>query len=144
MEEADRLCKQLYIIDRGKVVANGSPPELKREVGADSIKLNLENIGSKEEMNVRARQILKTVNGVTSVMDSEDGLTVYAKNAGFVIAEIVRTLDSDGIRLSSVSFSSPTLDDVFLQHTGRRIRPEELNMRQRSGFRFGARRPARE
>jgi hypothetical protein len=51
---------------------------------------------------------------------------VYAKNAGLIIADIVRAFDTSGIRLSSVSFSSPTLDDIFLQHTGRRIRSEEL------------------
>ena len=64
---------------------------------------------------------------VNEVINSPDEcLTVYAKNAGLLIADIVRALDSSDIRLSSVTFSSPSLDDVFLQHTGRRIRSEEL------------------
>jgi len=123
MEEADRLCRQLSIIDFGKIVANGSPAELKREVGADSIKLSLENC---ERDKPHAKELLISLEGVSKVLDSEECLTVYAKNAGFIIADIVRAFDSCDIRLSSVSFSSPTLDDIFLKHTGRRIRPEEL------------------
>lgn len=123
MEEADRLCRQLSIIDLGKIVASGSPAELKRQVGADSIKLSLENC-AKDKAN--AKVILSSLEGVTNILDSEECLTVYAKNAGLIIAEIVRAFDGGGIRLSSVSFSSPTLDDIFLQHTGKRIRPEEL------------------
>jgi ABC-2 type transport system ATP-binding protein len=143
MEEADRLCKQLYIIDHGKKVASGSPAELKSEVGADSIKLSLQD-GSSTDLTEKARQLLAGMKGVNSVMVSEEGLTVYAKNAGMIIADVVRAFDSNGIQLASVSFSSPTLDDVFLQHTGRRIRPEELNARQAGSMRFGARRPARQ
>jgi ABC-2 type transport system ATP-binding protein len=123
MEEADRLCRQLSIIDFGKIVASGSPAELKRQVGADSIKLSLENC-DKDKPN--AKEILAKLEGVTKVIDYEECLNVYAKNAGLIIPDIVRAFDSRGIRLSSVSFSSPTLDDIFLQHTGRRIRPEEL------------------
>jgi ABC-2 type transport system ATP-binding protein len=121
MEEADRLCRQLSIIDLGKIVASGSPAELKRQVGADSIKLTLQNCAKDEP---KAKEILGSLEGVTKVIDSEECLNVYAKNAGLIIADIVRAFDSSEIRLSSVSFSSPTLDDIFLQHTGRRIRPE--------------------
>jgi ABC-2 type transport system ATP-binding protein len=123
MEEADKLCKQLAIIDFGKIVASGSPAELKRRVGADSIKLSLENC---ERDKPHAKDLLKTLDGVISVFDSEECLTVYAKNAGSLVADIVRAFDSSEIRLLSVSFSSPTLDDIFLQQTGRRIRAEDL------------------
>lgn len=123
MEEADKLCKQLAIIDFGKIVASGSPAELKLQVGADSIILSLENC---ERDKPRAKEILKTLEGVTNVLDSEECLRVYAKNAGLLVADIVRAFDSTDIRLLSVSFSSPTLDDIFLQQTGRRIRPGDL------------------
>jgi ABC-2 type transport system ATP-binding protein len=123
MEEADKLCKQLAIIDFGKIVASGSPAELKRQVGADSIRLSLENC---ERDKPRAKEILKTLEGVTNVLDSEECLTVYAKNAGLLVADIVRAFDSTDIRLLSLGFSSPTLDDIFLQQTGRRIRPGDL------------------
>ncbi len=139
MEEADKLCRDLAIVDHGKIVASGSPSELKSKVGADSIKLSLENGVSGAELIVKAKQILGEVQGVSSVVESDGGLTVFAKNAGFVIPDIVRVLDTNKIRLSSVSFSSPTLDDTFLLHTGRRIRPEEL-VKKQSGMMFGRRR----
>jgi ABC-2 type transport system ATP-binding protein len=124
LEEADRLCKRLAIIDFGKIVASGTPAELKRQVGADSIKVALENC---DKDKPRATELLKSMTGVTEVMETpEECLTVYAKDGGVLIADIVRALDSSDIRLLSVTFSSPSLDDVFLQHTGRRIRAEEL------------------
>jgi ABC-2 type transport system ATP-binding protein len=123
LEEADRLCKRLSIIDFGKIVASGSPSDLKRDVGADSIRVALENC---DKDRAKAKEIIKSMDGVAEIMDSEDCINVFAKNAGLLIADIVRALDSSDIRLASVTFSSPTLDDVFMRHTGRRIRAEEL------------------
>jgi ABC-2 type transport system ATP-binding protein len=123
LEEADRLCKRLSIIDFGKIVASGTPAELKSQVGADSIKVTLENC---EKDKQRAKEIIKSMTGVSEILDSEECLTVYTKGAGQLIADIVRALDSSDIRLASVTFSSPSLDDVFMKHTGRRIRAEDL------------------
>jgi len=144
MEEADKLCQRLFIVDKGRIVANGTPESLKREVGADSITMTLENGNAASETKTRAKQVLGGIPAINSVIESDGGLTVYAKNASLIIADIVRALDAKNIHLTSVNFSSPTLDDVFLQHTGRRIRTEELNTKQ-SFSRFGAaRRPTRE
>jgi ABC-2 type transport system ATP-binding protein len=144
MEEADKLCDRLFIIDQGMIVASGTTESLKREVGADSIKMALENGSANADVKQRAKVILGGIQGISNVIDSDEGITVFAKNASLIIADIVRTFDANGIRLSSVSFSSPTLDDVFLQHTGRRIRTEELNTKK-TYARFGAaRRPNRE
>jgi ABC-2 type transport system ATP-binding protein len=139
LEEADKLCKRLSIIDYGKIVASGSPPELKREIGADSIRVSLDDC---KKDSAQAKEIIKSMTGVTQIMDSEECLTVFAKNAGPLIADIVRALDSSDIRLASVTFSSPSLDDVFIKHTGRRIRAEESVKAPSSGFggRFGGRR----
>ncbi|MGD6851233.1 MAG: ATP-binding cassette domain-containing protein [Candidatus Bathyarchaeia archaeon] len=125
LEEADRLCKRLAIVDSGKIVVSGTPSELKREIGADSIKLVIENC---ERDRPRAKELLKNLTDVTLVMDSAapDCLNVYAKNAGPLVADIVRAFDSSDIKLLSVTFSSPSLDDVFLKHTGKRIRTEDL------------------
>jgi ABC-2 type transport system ATP-binding protein len=123
LEEADKLCKRLSIIDFGKIVASGTPTELKHEIGADSIKLTLENC---EKDRPSARELLLSMTGVAEILDSDECMTVYAKSAGLLIADIVRALDSSDIRLASVTFSSPSLDDVFLKHTGRRIRAEDL------------------
>jgi ABC-2 type transport system ATP-binding protein len=123
LEEADKLCRRLAIIDFGKIVASGTPAELKAEVGADSIRVALENC---DRDRPRAKEIIGSMVGVSKVLDSDDCINVYAKNAGLLIADIVRALDSCDIRLTSVSFSTPSLDDVFIKHTGRRIRVEEL------------------
>ena len=123
LEEADRLCKRLSIVDFGKIVASGSPAELKRQIGADSIRISLEDC---KKDGVTAKELIKSMTGVTEIIDSEECLNVYAKNASLLIADIVRALDSIDIRLTSVTFSSPSLDDVFMKHTGRRIRTEEL------------------
>lgn len=125
LEEADKLCHRLAIIDIGKIVASGSPVELKREIGADSIKLAIENC---ERDKPKAKELLKSLTGVTDVVDAgtEECLNVYAKNAGPLVADIVRAFDSSDIRLLSLTFSSPSLDDVFLKHTGKRIRTDGL------------------
>jgi ABC-2 type transport system ATP-binding protein len=125
LEEADHLCKRLAIIDFGKIVASGTPAQLKQEIGADSIKIQIENC---ERDRPKARELLKSLVGVTQVIDAgpEDCLNVFAKQAGPLIADIVRAFDSSDLRLVSVTFSSPSLDDVFLKHTGRRIRTEDF------------------
>jgi ABC-2 type transport system ATP-binding protein len=138
LEEADKLCKRLSIIDFGKIVASGTPAELKNQVGADSIKITLENC---EKDRPRAKEIVSSMTGVSEIVDSEECINVYAKNAGLLIADIVRALDSSDIRLTSVTFSQPSLDDVFMKHTGRRIRTEELVKAPSAmiGGRFGRR-----
>ena len=123
LEEADRLCKRLSIIDYGKIVASGSPTELKHQIGADSIRISLEDC---QKYGPKAKDIIMGIGGVNEIVESDECLTVYAKNAGLLIADIVRALDKSDIRLLSVTFSSPSLDDVFMKHTGRRIRTEEL------------------
>ena len=135
MEEADRLCKTLAIIDNGKIVATGSPIELKQQLGVDSIKLSLKNCNRDKK---EAVALLKSLTGVIKITESGDCVTAFAKNADKLIADIVRALDSLEIRLAGISFSSPTLDDVYLQKTGKRIRPEELV--KAPSARFGPRR----
>ncbi len=123
MEEADRLCKTLAIIDTGKIIAHGSPAELKNQLGVDSIKVTLKNCAKDK---AEAIALLKSLTGVTEITESGECITALAKNADKLIADIVRALDSLEIRLAGISFSSPTLDDVYLQKTGKRIRTEEL------------------
>ena len=134
------------IVDFGKIVVSGTPTELKQQVRADSIKLWLENCARDK---AAAIEILNKIEGVTKILNSEKAhstpsdlsstcLNVYAKNAGKIIADIVRKFDKKNIRISSISISPPTLDDIFLQHTGRRIRTEELV--KGPAFMFGGRR----
>ena len=137
LEEVDRLCRRLAIVDLGEIVAQGTPGELKQEIGADSISLGLEsstlNGGGTRE---KAKQVLEgKFNEISSIVNSDIGLTVYAKNGSSLVPEIVRVFDDAGIKLASIMVSSPTLDDVFLKHTGKRIRVEEVtSANYRSAF----------
>jgi len=126
MEEADRLCQRLSIIDHGEIIVGGSPVELKHQLGGDTITLSLADADS-DGVRDRSKRIVSGVQGVTKVLDIDTGLAAYAKNAGALVPDIVRLFDENGIRLSSISVASASLDDVFLQHTGRRIRSEELS-----------------
>ena len=77
-------------------------------------------------MRSETKRTLQAIPGVVDVTDSDGGITAHAKNADEIIADVVTALERNNIRPTSLNVSSPTLDDVFLHHTGRRIRPEEL------------------
>src|SRR5271156_2079655 len=142
LEEADRLCQRLCIVDAGKIVAEGSPLGLKKEIGADAITITVENragTGDKAATKAAAKEILSKVPEVISVVDTEEGLTLYVKNGGLFVPELVRTFDKTDMQLVSINISTPSLDDVFLKHTGKRIRREEL-VKEVSSGRFGGRR----
>lgn len=128
LEEVDRLCRRLAIVDLGEIVAQGTPADLKAEIGADSISLGLDTSMSGAETREKAKQVLESkFDRISNIVNSDVGLTVYAKNGSFLVPEIVRAFDDSGIKLSSIAVSSPTLDDVFLKHTGKRIRVEEVS-----------------
>lgn len=133
LEEADKLCRQLSIIDHGKIIAKGSPAELKQAIGHDTITLSLKN-AQDQALRAEAKRILRGIQGVEDVTDSDGGFVVHVKNGDEMIADIVTILDRNNIKPASLNMSSPTLDDVFLHHTGRRIRPEELGVKQTEAF----------
>jgi ABC-2 type transport system ATP-binding protein len=126
LEEADKLCGRLAIVDHGQIVASGTPSDLKAEIGADAITLSVEQTGNNGSANALAKQVLSSISGISEIMDTDGGMTVYAKNASALIPDIVRAFDARALKLSSISLSRPSLDDVFLKHTGRRIRTEDL------------------
>ena len=123
LEEADKLCDRLAIIDQGQIVTSGTPSELKSEIGADAITLSVEGNGGSAE---KAREVLQGISGIGEVVDGGGGITVYARNASTLVPDIVRAFDASSLKLTSINLSRPSLDDVFLKHTGHRIRAEEL------------------
>ncbi len=141
LEEVDRLCRRIAIVDNGEIVAQGTPSELKQEIGADSITLGFDSGNSANgSSKAKAREILSGLQGINNILDSDGGLVVYAKNGGYMVPEIVRAFDTAKIHLSSIGVSSPTLDDVFLKHTGKRIRVEEVSSMNASRMMMGRRR----
>jgi len=111
MDEADKLCDRLAIIDHGKIVVLGSPKNLKKELGGDIIRLKAKNLNIEILRNLKYVKKIRKCNG-------EVCLTV--KDASKHLQEILKVVG----KVDSVEIRSPTLDDVFLHYTGRAIREE--------------------
>jgi daunorubicin resistance ABC transporter ATP-binding subunit len=138
MEEADRLCDRLAIIDHGRIIAEGSPAILKSELGGDVITLSFkETADTTVSPKDRAVAVLKSVPFVRDVNVRADGLGVIVADGGAAVPELLRVLVDANLRVDRLSLTQPTLDDVFLKHTGHSIRQEELNLDWRAARGWG-------
>ncbi|MEE9325334.1 MAG: ATP-binding cassette domain-containing protein [Dehalococcoidia bacterium] len=127
MEEADRLCQRIAIIDNGRIVAQGAPDELKSEIGEDVITIHLDStddVDSKAQRD-RAESMVKERSYVLEVHPEEVGLSIHVRDGGAAVPDLMRLLNDNGIAVASLSLTSPTLDDVFLKYTGHKIREEQ-------------------
>ncbi|MGH2488876.1 MAG: ATP-binding cassette domain-containing protein [Candidatus Limnocylindria bacterium] len=125
MEEADRLCSRLAIIDNGTIVVEGSPPELKRAVGADTVILRLAATdGDLEGERATVRRLLEGMVAADAVVPHPDGVSLSVPNASEAVPALLRRLDSERVSIAGLQMSQPSLDSVFLQYTGRHIREE--------------------
>ena len=128
MEEADRLCTRLAIIDAGQIVVDGTPTDLKAGIGADTVVLQLEAPGGGEGDRVaRVRRLLAGMVAAEAVSAHPGGVTLAVPNAGTAVPELLRRLDGDGLHVAGLQMSQPSLDDVFLKYTGRHIREESAD-----------------
>jgi len=125
MEEADHLANRLCIVDQGKIVAEGTPTELKARVGEDRITLRfkIDDLESCE----KAKELMTKLQGIEAVskcgeeLAIENGLTIMTKNGSVLITQVVRALDTAGIEVEQLNLSVPTLDEVFLKLTGKTL-----------------------
>jgi ABC-2 type transport system ATP-binding protein len=113
LEEADRLAADLAIVDRGRVVASGSPDALKRELRGDAVQVELES-----ELN-GARAGLERVSGLREVTIDGRTLRARADDGARAVPAVLATLDSHGVAVASVTIARPSLDNVYLRHAGR-------------------------
>ncbi|YCK41698.1 ATP-binding cassette domain-containing protein [Actinomadura sp. ATCC 39365] len=113
LDEADALCDRLVIVDHGRIVAEGTPGELKREVSGDVVTLRL----AEPE---RAAEALRPL--AREVRLDEDALRVYVDDGEHTLPALLRVLEEQGIGLRSIALDRSTLDDVFLAKTGRSLR----------------------
>jgi ABC-2 type transport system ATP-binding protein len=124
LEEADQLCDRLAIIDDGQIVAEGTPEQLKAEMGHDVVSVSVEG------GDVAATEAALTgLAGLERIVAEPGGLALYVEDGAGSIAEIVRLLDRDQIRAGAISVARPSLDDVFLKATGRRLEGQESSGR---------------
>jgi ABC-2 type transport system ATP-binding protein len=125
LEEADKLCNRLAIIDDGRIVAEGTPERLKGELGHDVVSVSLDGADP-----VATEAALMGLAGLERVVAEPDALALYVLDGAGSIAEIVRRLDRDQISVGAISVSRPSLDDVFLQATGRRLEGQHEGQRE--------------
>jgi ABC-2 type transport system ATP-binding protein len=116
LEEADKLCNRVAIIDGGRIVSQGTPAELKAQMGKDVVSVTFENGDIAE-----AEESVSGLTGLERVVVEQHALALYVDDGPGSIAEVVRRFERDEIRVDSISVARPTLDDVFLQATGRRL-----------------------
>ena len=115
LEEADELADRIAIIDEGLVVAEGTSDELKASIGGDVITFSFEN---KDDLE-NAKNILK------NTVQEKKELRITVEDGASKIPGYLKELSSNGVEVSSVSASKPTLDDVFLEVTGYRLEGSE-------------------
>ena len=122
MEEADKLCDRIAIVDHGKLVALGTPLELKRGVpGANVVEVHFDR--ETEEWQSR----LEKLDGVTSVQAQSAGFyRVLTSSGSKTTMQLVELAASLGETLTSLSVQNTTLDDVFVHYTGRQLRDETV------------------
>jgi ABC-2 type transport system ATP-binding protein len=115
LEEADVLADRVAIIDRGHIVAEGTPESLKAEIGASTVEAEPADPGRR----AAAAEVLARFGEPGA--SSPKGVAVRLAGGPDVLAEIVRALDAEGIRLAHLDLHQPSLDDVFLAKTGRSL-----------------------
>src|SRR5216684_973772 len=122
MEEADALCQRLAIVDHGRMIALGTPAELKASIpGGFLLRLRF---GNQTPDLLRRLQSLAGVREVRALDSTGDGTgaDVYAARGGSLISEIANLAANSGTELSDVHISEPSLENLFLHHTGRSLR----------------------
>lgn len=118
MDEADELSDRIAIMDKGIIVAEGTPRALKQQVAGDMVLLGLTEDGAARE---RALTLLKSRDYVREASYENGRLRLYVSAGETILPDILRQLDQAHIGLASVTMSQPTLDDVFLRQTGRSL-----------------------
>ncbi len=118
LEEADQLAARLAIVDRGRVVAEGTPESLKRELRGDAIEVELAGSGPGSP-NGSVESSLAGVRGVRDVTVQGRALRARADDGGRAVPAVLQALEAHAIEVASVRVSRPSLDDVYLRYTGR-------------------------
>ena len=114
LEEADALADRVGIIDRGRIIAEGTPAELKRSIGADVIAVRVDD-------TARAEPVIRTIPGIDEVETRGDEILASTSDGPANVSPIAVALANAGVRVRALTLREPTLDDVFLTLTGQHL-----------------------
>ena len=118
MEEADRLCDRVAIMDHGKILALDTPAALKRSVGADTI-VTVKAVGDSEQLSDALRDRLE---GLTRTRVVPGGVELHIRGADRLVPRVVGAAEASGFSLADLSVAEPTLETVFIGLTGKELR----------------------
>ena len=135
LEEADRLAERLAIVDRGKVVAEGTPEALKAELQGDSV--SIEFFGSVDEAAVR--RAADRTGQVSEVLVDGNTAHIRVNDGASALPALLGALEAEGTKAASVKLSRPSLDDVYLRHTGRTFEQAEAAEQKGPAGKWGKR-----
>ena len=119
LEEADRLASRLAIVDRGRVVTSGTPDELKGELRGDAVQVELPALRDDAEA-ARVRRVLEALPAVRDVVIAGRDVSARSDDGAAAVPVVLAELQRAGVNAASVAVARPSLNDVYLRHTGRR------------------------
>jgi len=126
LEEADSLARRLAIVDRGKVVAEGTPDELKGELRGDAIVVELDQAPQDGE-------VTRALSGVADLRDvtvEARTLRARADSGARMVPTVLAALESAGVGVAAVTVARPSLDDVYLRHAGKAFCEDDVEVRK--------------
>ena len=134
LEEADALCARIAIIDHGQIVRVGAPQELKASIGGDVIVIGV------VEKAPDISQAVAKIELVKEVRKNDGVYRIKAEHGDEATPEIIDLFRSKGLHVTRIELTKPTLDEVYLEYTGRSMREEETNRQQMFSQRITMRR----
>ena len=126
MEEADQLCDRIGIIDNGKIQVIDTPENMKNAMGNEIISLIFENENSEDFLSQ-----LSQIDLIKKINKDNDKFTLFVSSGTEVIPKIFQISVALGIKITSISLTRPTLDDVFISYTGREIRDDDTGFNRK-------------
>jgi ABC-2 type transport system ATP-binding protein len=115
LDEADQLASRLAIVDRGKVVVEGSPAELKAGLHGEAVHVELDGVAA----NGNVHGALESVAGLREVLVDGNRLHARVEDGARAVPAVLAALDAHGVPVASVTVARPSLDDVYLRYAGR-------------------------